>query len=238
MKRVERGGLRLLVFPGLEEAGLTCAVSTLPTNVREETDRRRFVAAVGLDPERVRSVRQVHRSDVLLADGIERRPQGDGLVTDAPGRPLLLSAADCSLVVVADPEHRAVGVAHAGWKGSARGVVVNLVQAMKERYGTNAPACLAGIGPTIGQSSYPVGGDVPAAFLRTRSWATEYVAARGDRLHFDLAGVNARFLVECGIPRASIEVSDLDTFACADLLHSFRREGTGAGHHGLVAAWT
>ena len=164
-------------------------------------------------------------------------PQADGLVTSTPGLPLLLRGADCSLVVVADPERRAVGLAHAGWKGSARGVVVNLVRTLRERFGADPARCLAGVGPTIGAPRYPVGPRVPAAFLKHRPWAREFVTSVEGRLHFDLAGVNARFLAESGIPPGAIEVCRLCTYDSAGLLHSFRRDGTGAGRHGMIAAW-
>lgn len=235
MKRVRRDGLTLLVFPHLEQAGLVCAISTRPIDVREPEGARRFVKAAGLDPERIATARQVHHGHV--AEAGPETPQADGLVTDMPGRPLLLRAADCSLIVVADPVARAVGLAHAGWKGSARGIVVNLVRALHERYGAEPSRCLAGVGPTIGASRYEVGPKVPTAFLRKRAWTREYVSSSDGRLYFDLAGANTRFLLECGIPRDSIEVSGLCTYDTPDLLHSFRREGTGAGHHGMVAAW-
>jgi YfiH family protein len=236
---VERGGLRLLVFPRLEaEAGLVCAISTAPLDVGEPEDRDRLVRAVGLEPGRAATLRQVHRSTILEArDALGKEPpQADGLITDEPRRPLVLRAADCSLVVVADLEHRALGMAHAGWKGSARGVVVNLVKAMRSRFGTDPARCLAGVGPTIGSDRYEVGARVPAAFLSRRAWTREYVSTSAGKLYLDLAGVNARFLEECGIPAAAIDLCRICTYESEGLLHSFRRDGTRAGHHGLVAA--
>ncbi len=239
MRIVDRAGLRLLVFPSLEELGLLCAISTLPLDVRDQAQSERLLRALGLDPARAVTPRQVHHATVLE---VHRRkpaqpPEADGLVTDVPGQPLLLRAADCSLIVVADPVRRAVGVAHAGWRGSARGIVVNLVKAMAGAYGTRPADCRAAVGPTISARNYPVGPEVPVAFLRNRAWASAHVFAKEGRLHFDLPGANARFLEEAGIPPASIEVSDLCTFEAQGLLHSFRRNGPGAGHHGLVAAW-
>ena len=225
----------MLVFPHLEEAGLFCALSTRPINVREKADADRFVAACGFDPTRTATVRQVHHSKVRIAG--PQRPDADALITDEPDLPILLRAADCSLVVVADPVHRAVGVAHAGWKGSARGIVVNLVRALQQRYGSDPGACLAAVGPTIGVDRYEVGPEVPTAFLRKRSWTKEYVSTRNGRFHFDLAGANARFLAEAGVPEASTRVCRLCTYDTPETLHSFRREGTGAGHQGMVAAW-
>jgi len=235
---VERDGLRLLVFPALEALGLRCALSTRPIDVRRPEDRERFVRALGLDPERVVSPRQVHHADVVRVDVPPREPpEADGLVTDAPGLGLLLRAADCSLVVVADPEHRALGMVHAGWKGSARGVVVNLVKAMHDQYGSRPSRLAAAIAPTIRTPCFEVGPEVPAAFLRSRSWTVEYVHHRQGRLYFDLEGVNARFLLECGVPAKAIGRTSLCTFSRPDLLWSYRRDGAGGGHQGLLAAW-
>ena len=239
MKRVDRGGLRLLTFPSLARAGVVCYVSTKPLDVRDDAERERFVAAAGLDAARAVSPRQVHRSHILFVDETTPHEPGeaDGLVTDVSGLPLVMRAADCSLLVVADPEHRALGVAHAGWRGAARGVVVNLVKALVDHYGSRPSQLIAGVGPTIGAAHFVVGPEVPAAFLRSRAWTSAYVQAKEGRWHFDLLGVNVRFLIECGVPRASIEVADECTYGNPDLLHSFRRDGVAGGHQGVVAAW-
>ena len=238
MNEVERDGLRMLAFPALDAVGLRCAVSTRPTDIRQPADRERFLRACGADPERTASPRQVHHADVVRVDAPpDPQPDADGLVTDVAGLALLLRAADCSLVVVADPERRAVGVAHAGWKGSARGVVVNLVKAMHEQFGCRPSRMAAAIAPTIRTPCYEVGPEVPAAFLRSRDWTVEYLHHRQGRLYFDLEGVNARFLEECGIPVKSIARTSLCTFERDDLLWSYRRDGAGGGHQGLVAFW-
>jgi YfiH family protein len=233
---VERGGLRFLTFERLEQAGLLCVLSTRPIDVRAEADRARLFEALGVDPGRVATVRQVHHAAIAVADPADV-PQADGLVTNEPGLALFLRAADCSLIVVADPEHRAVGVAHAGWKGSARGVVVKLVSMLHKTYGSVPSRCLAAVGPTIGVDRFEVGPEVPAKFLKRGDWTREYVTVRGKRLHFDLLNANARFLRECGIPEEAIDVCDQCTYDSPELLHSFRRAGTGSGHHGIVAMW-
>ncbi len=239
MNLVERGGLRLLQFPSLEAAGVQCAVSTRPLDVKDRAQRDRFVAALGLDPERVVSPRQMHHAQVAeIGDKTPEPLQVDGLITRTPGVPLALRAADCSLIVVVDPRKRALGVAHAGWKGSARGIVVQLVDEMERVWGIDPAGCLAAIGPTISQNRYPVGEEVPASFLRHRSWASQYVKVEKKTIYFDLAGVNRHFLLESGLAPDNIETCDLCTFDNEELLHSFRRDGTGAGHHGLVAALT
>jgi hypothetical protein len=236
VKQVDRGGLRLLLFDGLEARGLVCAHSTVPLDVRRPEERRRLVAAAGLDPLRVASAAQVHGAEVVRVDGPPARPvEADGLVTATAGLALLLKAADCSLVVAADPVRRAVGVAHAGWRGAAAGVVENLVRALAREFGSRPEDLLAGVGPTIGVARYAVGPEVPGAFRRRVPWAADYARTIDGALHFDLAGANARALRECGVAR--VEGAGLCTHERSDLLFSYRRQGPGAGHHALVAGW-
>ena len=196
-----------------------------------ERDGLRMLAFPALDAVGLRCAVSTRPTDIRQPADRER------FLRACAGLALLLRAADCSLVVVADPERRAVGVAHAGWKGSARGVVVNLVKAMHEQFGCRPSRMAAAIAPTIRTPCYEVGPEVPAAFLRSRDWTVEYLHHRQGRLYFDLEGVNARFLEECGIPVKSIARTSLCTFERDDLLWSYRRDGAGGGHQGLVAFW-
>lgn len=226
MRLVARGGLGLLLFDGLEAPGLVCAHSTAPLDVRQPADRRRFVLAAGLDPDRVASPVQVHGNVVVRVDAPPDRPvEADGLVTDARGLSLLLKAADCSLVVVADPVHRAVGLCHAGWRGAAAGVVEGLIRTLAREYGSRPEDLLAGVGPTIGKARYGVGSEVVEAFRRRVPWAEEYAGTIDGKLHFDIAGANGRALRECGVP--NVEVMGLCTHERSDLLFSYRRQGKG-----------
>ena len=144
------GGLRVLRFPTLRRTGITCAVSTVPLDVRKAEDRARLAEAAGLDPARVASPRQVHHARVVKAENgpLAEDTEADAVVTDVPGQPVLMRGADCSLVIVVDPEIRAFGIAHAGWKGSARGIVIQLVRALERQYGAVASECHAAIAPT------------------------------------------------------------------------------------------
>jgi YfiH family protein len=236
VRRVARGSLGLLLFDTLDVPGLRCAHSLAPLDVRQAGERSRFVAAAGLDPERVASPAQVHGADVARVDAPPARAiEADGLVTATPGLALLVKAADCSLIVVADPVRRAVGVAHAGWRGAAAGVVENLVAALVREFGCAPRDMLGAVGPTIGVLRYAVGGEVLDAFRRRVPWAGDHARTIDGRLHYDVAGANGRALVECGVAR--VEVAGICTHDRPDMLFSYRRQGAGAGHHGLVAAW-
>ena len=242
MKLASRGGLRLLVFPGfghLETSGLRCAISTRPLDVRDRRQQDQLCRSLGFDPERAHALRQVHGTEIVRAPAQDQDepPAGDGLTTGATGCALQLRAADCSLVIVVDPERRAVGAAHAGWRGAAAGVVRNLVGVLRDAYGCDPARCRAAIGPTICQEHYPVGPEVLEAFGAAYSWASECTRSDAGQLHFDLAEANRRILVEQGLEPEAIEVAGQCTRCCDDLLHSYRRDGTGTEHHGLVVGW-
>ena len=192
-----------------------------------------------MDAERIATPRQVHKAGIVKAEdgALAAGTEADGVITDVPGQPILMRGADCSLVIVVDPEIRAFGVAHSGWKGAARGVVIQLVRALEVNYGAVASECRAAVGPTIGKERYPVGAEVTAAFLKHRRWARDYISVFNGALHLDLAGVNTQFLIEAGLPAENIETCQLCTSENDDLLHSYRRDGTDCGHHALIAAF-
>jgi YfiH family protein len=131
---------------------LGIAVDDDPQAVAE--NRRRFAAAIGSEPVWLRQVhgtRVVHlgRDDDLVADAAW---------TDAPGRACVVQVADCLPVLLARADGRAVGAAHAGWRGLAGGVVEATLQAM------GGGEVVAWLGPCIGPRRFEVGDDVRAAF--------------------------------------------------------------------------
>lgn len=87
----------------------------------------------------------------------------DGHATNAPGLLLAVAAADCAPVFLADPVRRAVAVLHAGWRGTAAGVVEAGVQVLREAFQSAPPDLLAHVGPAIGPCCYEVGPEVLAA---------------------------------------------------------------------------
>ena len=108
-----------------------------PANVRE--NYRRLGAAVGFDPKNTVFTKQVH-SDIVQRVGRQDCGRGlvfpveearDGLVTDEPGVALTIFSADCTPVLLFDPVARAIGAAHAGWRGTAAGIAARTVEAMR-----------------------------------------------------------------------------------------------------------
>ena len=147
-----------------------------PENVRE--NYRILGKAVGFAPEETVFTKQVHSAlveRVGRADcgrGLQREAEHgvDGLVTDEPGVALTIFSADCTPVLLFDPVARAIGAAHAGWRGTAAGIAARAVEAMQREFGCRPENIRAAIGPCIGPCCFETDADVPAA-MRAALWA-------------------------------------------------------------------
>jgi polyphenol oxidase len=182
-------------------------------------DRSRLDLAARADMPAVWAwVRQVHGTAVIEADEPGRRGDADALFTSTPGVALVVGTADCLPVVLEGD--RGVGIAHAGWRGAAGGVVVALRAAME---GAGIEVRRAAVGPGIGPCCFEVGPEVLERFPRhvtATTWGTPSV---------DLPAVVAEQL-------AGLEVTI--TRACTftdERYHSHRRNATP--HRQVSAAW-
>ena len=194
-----------------------------PDNVRE--NRRRAAACFDRGADELLTLYQIHSTDVLTVAG-ERwispgAPKADALVTDRPGIVLGVLAADCAPVLLADPEARVIGAAHAGWKGALAGVVEATVSAM-EKLGARRERLRAAIGPCIGRDSYEVGAEFPAPFLKRDEDAAAFfhTAPRAGHFLFDLAGYLARRIGKAGV---AVEATGHDTLSGEADFFSYRR---------------
>jgi YfiH family protein len=207
-----------------------------PANV--ETNRSILFRAFDLDPKSVIYGRLTHGNAVTVAasSGESQHPGwfgSDALVTDLPGLYPFLTFADCVPLMVVDPVRRVLGVAHAGWRGTAAGIASNLISACVA-FGSSPADLLAGIGPSIGPCCYTVGTEVDEAFARAGSvpvWKTD----RENNPTLDLWETNRRQLREQGVRDEAIEVSALCTACNVDRFYSYRREGGRTGRFALVA---
>lgn len=228
----------VLRAPGFEGDGLVHGFSTLElgsvglTNAPDRdvvlASRRRFAEAVGVDPESITTVGAVHGAGVSRVAAprfvVEDR---DALVTDQPGIALFATFADCYPVLLWDPEHHAVGLVHAGWRGTEARVAVHAIQAMRKEFGTDPGRLRAAIGPGICGRCYEVGEEVASRF-EARFWTR----ASDSKFLLDLAAANRAQLEESGVQ--DVQVMGLCTKE-TDYLASHRRAPDGTRCGAIIA---
>jgi YfiH family protein len=142
----------------------------------------------------------------------------DALVTGAAGVPLAILVADCAPVALVSPG-RVLGVAHAGWRGLAGGVLEAALQRMAELGGGPPAGCHAVIGPCIRGCCYEVGEEVWRRFPEACSSAAGRPGAR--RLDLMVAVIHR--LEDAGLPPDQIHPLGLCTACHPDLFFSHRR---------------
>ena len=204
-----------------------------PAAVKENL--RRASRALGLEPGSFARPYQVHGTRVGVvgpADGGTIYPDTDALVTAAPAVPLLMCFGDCTPVLFFDPVRRAVGIAHAGWRGVAAGVVAATVRAMRDQLGCDPADVWAGIGPTIGPCCYAVGPEVVAAVERACPPGADVVRHVDGRTCLDLPAAVQAQLRATGIER--IEDAGMCTACHVDEFFSHRAEHGRTGRFGVV----
>jgi hypothetical protein len=193
-----------------------------PAAVQE--NRRRAAAHLAVEPAALLACFQIHSSRVHLADAPwgDARPEGDGVVTRTPGLACGALAADCAPVLLADPEARVVGAAHAGWKGALGGVVQAAVETMVG-LGAARERIRASVGPCIGPESYEVEADFMERFTAAAPANERFFrpGAAEERRMFDLPGYVRAQLADAGVERA--EWIGRDTCAEEALFFSNRR---------------
>jgi YfiH family protein len=193
-----------------------------PKHVTE--NRRRMAEQMGVAPDRLLSVHQVHSPDAVVANGPwdgPARPRADAIVTRTEGIAIGITAADCGPILLVDPNARVIGAAHAGWKGALTGILESTIETM-EKLGAERSRMVAAIGPLIRQHSYEVGGEFVERFIDTDADnAVLFIpSAREGHSMFDLAGYIRMRLENAGV--LMIDDLGVDTYS-DERFYSYRR---------------
>ena len=171
-------------------------------------------SAVGFQPEQTVFTHQTHTANVVrvgkadCGHGLYREvlEERDGLITDEPGVALTVFSADCTPILLCDPVRRAVGAVHAGWRGTASGIVKNCVEALGREYGCRPENLRAAIGPCIGPCCFETHRDVPDAMRAALGpEAEQAITDDGNgKFHVDLKRLNALWLQKAGVEQIDI----------------------------------
>lgn len=192
--------------------------------------------ALGLEEKKVVTAHQVHGNRVARVnegDGGRVVPATDGLISQAPGMTLMMRFADCMPVLLHDERTGAIGLAHAGWRGTMADVAGETVRAMAESFGTIPGDLSACLGPAIGGCCYQVGQEVTERAHATFPASLVLLQRQDDgSYHFDLAGANIWQLRQAGVSR--IETAELCTACHVNEFYSHRAEKGRTGRFAVL----
>jgi YfiH family protein len=218
-------------------------------------NRKRLAEALHVKLNACTYAEQVHGNEVQevsrvdAGTGVDSRETAfqskDAFVTNQSGLFIHALFADCVPLFFYDPVQRAVGVAHAGWKGTVLRIAGETVEAMQRLYGSNPENILAAVGPSIQACCYEVNKVVMARVfavmeeLEINNFHEEgqppiYESKPNDKYNLNLQQMNRQIMIKAGILPTHIEVSSLCTSCRTDLFYSHRKE---EGKTGRMAAW-
>ena len=179
----------------------------------------------GVDIPQVFWRKQIHGDDILVAQGGAKSskdcPDADAYITNEKNLPIAIRTADCVPVFIFDPRHHAIGLAHAGWKGTYKSIALKTVQRMQEKYGSQPADLKIVLGPSIRECCYQVG-------VEFRDYFPSHVHDRGGCLYADVVSANRDQLLQAGVRQENIMDSGICT-CCNRNYFSFRRDGEKAG---------
>lgn len=158
----------------------------------------------------------------------------DGLITNVPGLVLSTFFADCVPLYFVDPVHRAIGMSHSGWRGTVGRMGRATILAMGQEYGTKPEDLICAIGPSICKDCYEVSEDVAEAFAAEFKGQEEKILeAKGNgKYQLDLWKVNEIVLLEAGVKKSHLAVTNLCTCCNPELLFSHRASHGKRGNLG------
>lgn len=219
--------LSCLIMPTFEKTGwvvhgvTTKKVGDFARNNQSDNQRKNLIALWGINPEKMLFLTQVHGDEIYVVkeNKISQNPipQTDGLITNIPKVCLAVKIADCLPIFILDTKNKIIGLVHAGWRGTIKGIAQKAIFKMVTAYGSSSKDILVGFGPSIGRCCYKVGNEVIKQFGRQ-------VIKNG---YLDLQKANKLQLQESGILEKNIIQSQYCTYDNNDLFFSHRRGDAG-----------
>jgi polyphenol oxidase len=195
-------------------------------------NRKVFLKQLGIDYQRLICGKQTHSANIKLVGETDAGrgalsyedafDDTDAFITKCRNLPLAVFTADCLSVFLYDPVKNAVGIVHAGWKGTQQEISAKTVAAMQKEFNTVPADLLVGFGPSMRQCCYEVGEDV-------RSQFTYGVKEISGRYFLDVAGINKKQLCDSGVKQENISDCGECTFCRGDDFFSFCREAGQSG---------
>ena len=194
--------------------------------------RKSFLSGIGIDYHDLICAKQVHGKAVTYVTETNKGSGAldydssvsdtDGFLTDKKNVPIAILTADCLSVFIYDPGRPAIGILHAGWRSTEKNICAQGVSLMQERFGSRPEELIVGFGPSIRACCCKMENDFKSNFPFG-------LINRDGSLYLDIALINSRQLVACGVKKENIFDPELCTSSENKGFFSFRKEAQVAG---------
>jgi len=218
------------------------------SHTNTEQNRALVAKLLGFDTNRLLTMNQVHGSNVLTIDkpvndisftGLSKI-SADAIITNQCGIAIGVLTADCVPILLLDPVKKVIGIVHAGWRGTVKGVVQKAIDAMVKQFDTDKQTILAAIGPSIGPCCYKVdevvikelGVLAPDKGIRGQGsgfGVAEFIKKQDNTWKLDLKKANFVQMLDIGLLEKNIAVEDFCTSCRNDIFFSYRKDGKVTG---------
>ena len=194
---------------------------------------------IGIDYRKIVHSKQIHEAEVYKAsaaecgNGIIREnalTNADALITNERKVPLMTTHADCVPLFFLDKKHSVIALAHSGWRGTVKGIGLNVIRKMKDEYDSDYEDILVGIGPSIQEDCFEVGDEVAEQFIDI--FGADTAVRYGEKYHVNMQKAIKKQLMNEGIPETNIDDCGICTSCNSDLLFSHRKTNGKRGNLG------
>ena len=185
-------------------------------------NRQQYLQSRGLDPKRTIHAGLVHGATTTIVtaqQGGKVVEATDGLITAEANLGLAMTAADCLLISVYDPQQQVIGLVHAGSKGLAAEVITAFLTTWRAAFTGDPQGFIVDISPSICSEHYPVASDFASKYSE---WP-EACEKRGDSVHLDLRRIARTQLIAGGVVKEHITASPDCTYK-DERYFSYRRD--------------
>lgn len=185
-------------------------------------NRAAFFKAAGSDYLYATTQFQVHGDGISIVEQPGYLGENDAMITSKSNIALTVTSADCVPVFVYDANRKIIATIHSGWRGTEKKIVNKVLDRLVSDYNSVISDLYVYIAPSISQENYEVGEEVASLF------DTCYVKPNRDKFLLDVSGCNRDMILNFGVPRKNLEISNLCSFE-EMYLHSYRRDGKKSG---------
>jgi len=213
------------------------AVTHKSLDAKLKEDMKKVCDGCGFTFENMTSNIQIHSDIVNVVDesSICDKEEGDALVTNLKNVPLLIFTADCVPISIIDNVNKAIGLVHAGWRGTYEQISMKTIEKMQELYNSKPEDLVCIIGPSIGPCCYEVSKDLIDKFVDRFEKTTDNIYESHDESVFlNLWSVNKSILKNSGVKEENIHDMNLCTSCRSDEFYSYRKDDKTLGRIGTI----